>query len=179
MKTTLKKSVALPLLFAVLAATTVYPTHRAEAMVGLATGNPVIAVLGLASMAGGAGAFVYEATTSNDMISGYLDGLALGALGTIVGLTLLSDSASQDVAFAPITSPQAARSIGLTSAELAAYNDELDTINLIREDVASQIQGNSKQDVAKAASLWENYRDDLSPAAFSAMQKVAQSAVKK
>jgi hypothetical protein len=176
MKLTVKKSISMTLMLAVLTSAVVLPAKRAEAIVGLATANPIVAILGLAATAGSAAGIVYADVGNPDLDTG-LSVIFSSMAGGIVGLTLLDDQDSQDVAFAPL-SADSAKTIGLSDAELAAYNDQLDAINLIRENVASQVQNESKQDVVKASSLWTQYQDDLSPAAFAAVQKVAQAAVK-
>jgi hypothetical protein len=178
MKHAVKKSISITLLLSVLASAAILPAKRAEAIVGLATANPVVAILGLAAIGGGGVTIAVLDASDNSQSVSAVFGAAFSAVAAgIVGITLLDDKNSQDVAFAPITSAEAATTIGLSNAELAAYNNEIDTINLIREDVASQVQNESQQDVTKASSLWTQYQNDLSPEAFAAVQKVAQAAV--
>jgi hypothetical protein len=175
MKLGKKKWISIPLMAVALAA--VYPTQRAEAVVGLLTLNPVAAVFGLALT--GAGGVLTEdgllrtATLDFAGVPEEYTGLA----SIFVGMVMLNAKDSQDIAFSKL-SPAQAQAIGLSSAELSAYNNELDTINLIRENVETQVSSTSPQDIQKAASMWQQYQTDLSPEAYSAAQKVAQAAAK-
>jgi hypothetical protein len=162
----------------VIGSAAVFPIHRADAVIGLATLNPVMAVLGLATTAAGEGLFWCGFTC--DPVSDSESDVLIGAgiLGDIAGIVVLDGNAGQDVAFSAIASQSVATGLGLSKAELLAYNRELDAINLIRENVASQLPRDSKGSVQDAAALWEKYRADLSPAAFSAAQKISQAAAK-
>jgi hypothetical protein len=175
MKLGKKKWISIPLMAVALA--TVYPTQRAEAVVGLLTLNPIGALLGL-------GIGVAGSAVGTEGIARYgtfhPDGaaeIAVGMAAAFVGFVMLDGSNSQDIAFSKLT-PAQAQPLGITSNELSAYNNELDTINLIRENVETQVPSTSPQDVQKAASLWQQYSSDLSPDAYSAAQKVAQAASK-
>lgn len=172
MTNSFKKWITIPLMVSALSAATLLPAKRAEAIVGLATANPAAALLGLALWGGGGGAALYGLMREDNTGDGLFYG---GFIGVIAGIVLLDGKNSQDIAFSPISSDEA-KSIGLTDAELSAYNNELDKINLVRENVESQVSGNSNESVQDASKLWDKYRSDLSPEAFSAAQKVAKAA---
>lgn len=106
---------------------------------------------------------------------------AIGGLGVFAGLIMLD--AHQDVAFTSITADQGLK-MGLTAEELDAYNspDQLDAINLVREQVQAGTQGinDPVKAIGISHDLWEKFGSkDLTPAAFSALKKIAASAYKK
>jgi hypothetical protein len=175
-----KKWLSISLTAFVLGTAVVYPIQRAEAVVGLATLNPVMALIGLGTIGAGEGllwcGWVCDNFDENGIINGIMAGA--GILGTVGGLVLLDGSNGQDVAFSPIHSQTLATQIGLSQTELVAYNRQIDAINLIRENVASQLPRDPEHGVQDAASLWEKYRSDLSSAAFSAAQKVSRAATR-
>jgi hypothetical protein len=155
----------------------VYPTQRAEAWISLAVGAGPGAILGAAVLAvnGTAHLALYNCQSCKSW-SNYKHIMDFFPLGYGIGFNILDGENGQEIQFAKIESAETAKSIGLTDSELSAYNQELDTINLINQEVASQLQGDSQQDIEKARAAWLSHQADLSPEAFSAMTKVAQSA---
>jgi hypothetical protein len=170
MRNNMKKWIATSVLALTVATAAIFPVQRANAIIGL-TAAPGLTVAGIASLSSGVGVGAFMALCDDE------PGFILAASAAIVGLVLLDGSNSQDIAFAAV-SPAVAQSIGLSNAELDAYNHELDTINLIRENVESQLNtsDSNQANVQKAATLWKTYENDLSPEAFSAVEKVAQAA---
>jgi hypothetical protein len=170
MKTNFKNWIVAPVLAVTIATAAIFPIQPAHAIIGL-TAAPGLTIAGIACLSSGLGVGTLMAAADAE------GGFIIAASAAIVGLVLLDGSAGQDVAFAAV-SPAVAQSIGLSSAEAEAYNHELDSINLIRQNVESQMDpaASNQANIQKASALWKSYQNDLSPEAFSAVEKVAQAA---
>lgn len=94
----------------------------------------------------------------------------LGYIALVAGLVLL-DKDSNQVDFKEISEEDSILK-GLTQVEMEAYNGEIEELNLVFSEVASQINSEmTKEDVAK---LWEEHSEFLSPETFSALKKVVK-----
>lgn len=131
--------------------------------------------LGLGAGVGGAGLIGFATTTSPAKADLYAEVLLGGVVGALLGVVLLD--ANQDIVFGPISAENGEK-IGLTPEELAAYNDptQLDTINLVKQQVQQGLEGIADPNLVlqKSHDLWLEYgTQNLTPAAFSALQKIA------
>lgn len=97
--------------------------------------------------------------------------LVLGAWGLI----LLDESSQPSIQYHALTDDQAA-TLGLTSSQLLAYNDERLQIQAVSDQITAETAAQSKVDAnaahlsAFAHSRWTEYSQMLSPDAFSAVQ---------
>jgi len=144
------------------------PIQRAQAIVGIILGNPVIMLAGLVPAGIG---------VAYDISSPHPDA-KLETLAFLTALVFLNGQNGRDVAFSPIQSASEAHKLGLSDSELTAYNRELDTLNLIREQVESQLTS-AGGDRESARAVWTKYQNLLSPEAYSAAQKIATRAIGK
>lgn len=151
--------------------TTLTMSRPSHAVVGLATGNPVVTILGAASL-GGAG--IYMAAGANDTIGESFVRAFFGLIVGAVGLTLLDGEQAYE--FAEISSSEA-RSLGVSAEEREAFNLELDQVNAIAEAVATELP--EKASVEEAKALWAQYGEMLHPQALSATIKISRTMAKK
>lgn len=151
--------------------TTLTMSRPSHAVVGLATGNPVVTILGAASL-GGAG--IYMASGGNDDLGESFVRAFFGIIAGAVGLTLLDGEQAYE--FAEI-SPTEARSLGVSADEMVAYNLELDQVNAIAEAVATELP--QKASVEEAKALWAQYGEMLDPQALAATIKISRTMAKK
>lgn len=93
-----------------------------------------------------------------------------------VGVFLLDGEQGVDAVFTAVK-PEEGAKLGLTSEELARYNEELPEINVIREHIVANLVTRTKKgetvDQKSAQSLWQAYSNQLSADAFSALKKVS------
>lgn len=151
--------------------TTLTMSRPSHAVVGLATGNPVVTILGAAAL-GGTG--IYLASGGNDDLGESFVRAFFGLMAAAVGLTLLDGEQAYE--FAEISSADA-RAMGISPDERAAYNLELDQVNAIAEAVATDLP--EKSTVEEAKALWAHYGDALDPQALSATIKISRTMAKK
>lgn len=92
----------------------------------------------------------------------------LGMIGVITGAILLNDDATR-IKFNTINF-EGAKKANLTVSEMIAYNAELNEINLIFQEVVSELEENPSHEAA--TSIWSDYQEALSIDAFSALNKI-------
>jgi hypothetical protein len=134
---------------------------KAEAGVGLLLRDEavksmggIVGVSGLATLGGGiflSSIFGYNGVLAMAVVVGYS--------AAITGLIIL-DEKNADLRFTPMTL-ETAGGLGVTSAELAVYNSEVEELNLIRSEVESRINRQSTQE--EVNQIWMGYKDYLSP----------------
>lgn len=177
MKKKLKSKILVSALLLALSSGAIF-TPDAHAIVGLILGNAPVALAGVALLGGGLGFTAYmdnggslpPGTTDDEEFN-----IIMGVLvADIAGVTMLNGKDSQSLNFSAVDQASGKR-LGMTDAELAAYNNELDTINLILQEVEVQAPKNA----ADAKSIWLQHQNELSPGAFSGMSKVAAGAFKR
>lgn len=131
---------------------------------------------GLAVTGLGVGAFYYGLQPATK------DGTMLVWLGLcyIIGGLLILDSPGE-VAFAALTENQAA-ALAITDEERDAYNSELDELNAVRQSVKSELderaEKGEKITVGISKKAWLKHFAEVSPASFSAAQKIVRQMFK-
>ena len=132
---------------------------RANAAIGLATGNAGLAIAGLGVFATGQ---LFSATV--------YDGGFMAKLGLIWGVVML-DGEEQEVQFNTITDSEALE-LGMTEAEFHAYNENIDQLSLVANEIATELEEDSTLEDSKI--LWNTYSEFLDADAYSAAQKLIQ-----
>lgn len=91
----------------------------------------------------------------------------------LTGLFFLNDAGS--VQFSPLTTADAQK-LGITSNELNTYNNELDQINAIAEEVKSEVALAQTQEekVDTAAAEWTELSEYISPESAKVLKLVSQ-----
>lgn len=146
-------------------------SRPAHAVVGLATGNPVVTVLGAATLGG---SVIFLTTGSSDDLGTSLLMAFWGFIAGAVGLTLLDGEEAME--FAELSTKDAL-SLGITPEEREAFNTEIDQVNAVAEAVSAELPEKPTADDAKV--LWAHYGESLHPQALIATTKVARSMFKK
>ena len=125
-------------------------------------------IIGTGGAIGAAGLIVETAQDAGGWAAFFfviLIALPVAALGLIVL------EGEQSMNFAPLDA-QAAKTLGVTSSELSAYNTELDQLNALAEYVDMEVIKDGEPTANKAAAIWNDVKDAVSPQAFSALVKV-------
>jgi hypothetical protein len=168
-----KKTVAALLALTVISTAALQP-KRSEAAMLLAPFSPAVA----SAVFDGVLATTITAAVVN--LTSEDDNVRYKAIGIVyyVGLfgVLLDDSGQQKVALKPIDAKLAAQA-GVTAEEQESYNHELDVIQATFDDISAQVAPLKASERKEASrKLWNEYRSAISPAAFSAFEKIiAQS----
>ena len=182
------------LILSVIAASTfanVTYVPQSQAVVGILVGSPVVmgaAVLTVLATGGvGVSSLVFDMVFSRGVgVSTTV--VPLAAMGVGLGFVALSNE-TQSLVYQPVNSTQA-RSIGMSAAEMAAYNNELDLINVLSDETRYQVEGaqqlNLQTDEEKmkfVSDLKAHYAEvsanlGLSAEALSALGKVSSSSFK-
>ncbi len=165
MKTNKLQIVALTVLLG-FATTTVVTPRPAQAIIGLAVASYALRTAGGVTMLlGGTAAGIgigYALYTGTSVAIGVTSAAAIGTLlGTVtagIGLLLLDGNQGAlvfqtvDVANTSLYAPA-----GVTAAQVAVYNTEIDELNAVRESIdAEMVRTNGSVNDAKV--LWESYR---------------------
>lgn len=152
------KSIVLTILLAL--SINMATTPKAEAVVGLATGNLVLAVSGIG------------VTGTGLVISaGAQDGGLMFLLGAIWGTIMLDGENGQEVAFEELTDENILDA-ELTQAEVLAFDRNLEEINLVTNQIASELGENST--IEESQALWADYSQALDANAYNALVKLVQ-----
>ena len=163
-------------------ATTLGTTRRTEAFVGFTAWNPVLMGAGLASTCaglGGAAVFGLPAQylweTGNVFSRG--GAVVLGAVAGVfavasgVGMIILSDDKVVGIEFSEVT-PNMGRQLGVSVYEAAAFNREIDQVNIITAQVANDLAKIEKPSLEDASEAWARYVDLVEPATLKVMNKM-------
>ncbi len=174
--------VALVLQAAVGSAILSYPT-KSEAMIGLAVAPPAAIVggviLGIGTL-GGAGLCAYGHSLDHGGLAtlfSCLAGLVYGGLIDVVGLVVLSEEGTENLAvvFSPIEGEQAA-GLGITNSQQIAWNTGLDDLNAIRETLELGVRENPLRTTEEVQAEWDVYRPELSPEVGQVLERIAAAA---
>jgi hypothetical protein len=136
----------------------------AKAVVGLISGTVPLAISGLVMGAGGLAATEIYAKQQNVFLA------MAGALTSAVGVILLDDG--QNFHFHKVSQTEGNK-IGLTSAEVASFNSEIDQVNALASHVGSELSGLTNPTVNDSVAIWASVKDAISPETFTAMQKIS------
>jgi hypothetical protein len=89
-----------------------------------------------------------------------------------VGIGVIVLDGEQQLLFNQVN-PKDTAKLGLTSEEVQSFNEELDQANMLLSDVTLELTKMNKPSSQDSAKLWNEMKDLVSPATFSAMQKIA------
>ncbi len=197
-----KKALSFVVIASLIFATASFRPKPANAIIGLASANPGLAIggaitMGAALLLEGIGAGVGCALGSSSPNSQSGTGFTLsGDCGTmaelfaagvayvsgpafIVGLILLPDQ-NTSIAAAPLSAEQIAAlgaKVGLTAQEAASYNAENDELSAILESVSEDVMNAKPASRNEAIELAKSdllrYKSSVSTEAFSALTKIA------
>ncbi len=152
---------------------------KSHALVGAVVAVPTVVAVG-AITAGAGGVGLVSAILYGDRRgAGRYDGLLLGLASYVViavGLVILDDN-SQGIAFGELDETKAV-ALGINAEEAAAYNSELEEINAAKQSIEMEVVKMEEPSAEKAHALWQEMRGNISPAAYSAMEKVSAEFVK-
>lgn len=163
-------------IFLALILTVVSLTHSkpSKAAVGLFTGGST-AVVGLAVIGTGVvGGYVASAIVGRDcrelgcliVLVPVVAGLAVAAVGVVIL------DGEQTIEFKELDKAAAAK-LAISEEERTSFNAELDQANMLLADVASEMTKIEKPTAQDSVNAWTQVKDLVSPATFSAMQKIA------
>ena len=162
-------------LFSLLLSLTIFfsTIPKAQAIVGVAMADKKVRVMGGMVAAYGAGSygagFILMTVAGNSVLSFAL--MSLGFTTGVVGLVVL-DSKTADMKFSEITE-KTMQELEISLEERDIYNSEVDQLNLIKEEIESQLGDSpSPQEVE---TLWKEYQGYLS----AETQKVASKIIVK
>jgi multidrug transporter EmrE-like cation transporter len=169
-----KKMIALSLATSLLASNLLM-AKRSEAIIGLATANPIIVISGYAAYAvGGVMTTVsgfYETRETRHKVA--LRGILLMA----AGIVLLDDGDQPILRFAPIADSKDAQKLTMTPVEHEAFNDEVEELNASLEmsqaDANAAVAKGEELTPEKMHALVSKNLETVSPEARSAASKVA------
>jgi len=143
------------------------PIKRSEAVVGLVTGNPNVALTGLGLL--GVSALCMS---SDDCDDGYLGSFYFGFVPAILGILAL-DKQSNEFSFQKITNQKLIDSAGLNQFEVESYKENIDQLSIVFNEVNSKLDKNST--VKESKELWNSYSDCVDQKALSAAKKLLKS----
>lgn len=156
---TLKKRTVAALI-AIALLTTISMPKRSEATFGLVTGPASWVVVG--------GSLIGVA-----FVLGMLG--APGGLAFWPGVFLLDGEQGREVIFNEVSIDEA-HFLNMSSEEVARYNDELEQVNAIRQDILVELAKTNEPTHEQARQLWnEMGKDLLSPEAFTATMKIFEA----
>lgn len=148
---------------------TIVPVRQSNAAVSAVLaiagtgGAGAVALAGLGSVGVG---FLATMNSSSCDGGGCLVGFLLGAT---VGAILL-DNETGKFEFKKLDLDNA-KSLGLNAREMEIYNSEIEEVNLVFEEVSSQLSNEST--IEESEALWSEYQDYLSSESFEVMKKLA------
>lgn len=93
----------------------------------------------------------------------------LGATGVVGGtiwsiyhgVVLLEDSNHQDFQFGPLDQRYATENLGLKAEQIKAFNNNVASLNLIKEQVAADMSSKENPDENDSVDAWESVRPDI------------------
>lgn len=157
---------------ALLTVVTLSHSKPSQAAVGAFVGAPLL-IAGV--VVAGGGAITYA--LGKDQCGSNEYGLCSGLWGLftapiiLIGLVLLDGE--QQVAFGEL-SPEQAKSLGVSAADAAIFNAEVDQVNMLMQDVKEELSQIKKPTVNDSAAAWSNVKDMVSPETFAVMKKIAE-----
>jgi hypothetical protein len=162
---------------------------RADAIVGLATGNAALAIAGGITM--GAGLLspvlgaglgcvvggVMKKGCDVGAVTGVYSGTWAAPVVFLIGVVLLpAEAAYPDIAYPPLSRADfdtLEAEVGLTEQEFVAYNNETEEIEAVAASIAHEMARRKDASVVLASQLWKDASVALSADAFSAVTKIS------
>lgn len=142
-------------------------TKPSQAAVGALVSVPVL-VVGLAISGGGV---LWTHKLMRDCGGDGLCGLAILITGPIILLGLIVLDGEQDVQFRELSNEEA-KKIGISKADLAVYNSEVDQANMLMADVKAELSKFAKPTAQDSVNAWSSVKELVSPSTYSTMQKI-------
>ena len=176
-----KKFISTMLVAAVISGSVAYP-HRAHAIVGAATANPLLMIAGGVTMGAGVilgGTALGTAVFTTDTAAWTAGGFGIAAL--VVGLILLDEQDGRMLMFSELTEA-GQKKLGISEDQAKAYNSEIPNLTAIAETMAQELSlfdqmKLKKSETAelknnKSAVLWEHYKSSISQESIEVIQKI-------
>jgi hypothetical protein len=179
------KRLAACFLAAVVLTQAVAPTPS-QAIIGLIARKKVVTIIGGATLAGGgvitAGSLIWASTATASNIGQAFAVAILAAYGIVggaiiggIGLIILDDPrAVTDLSFEALHLERDATRLGVTAAQIQAYNDEREELNAIRKQILAHAPDLGFT-LEQARDEWNHYKRAVSQDAFLVASKVAES----
>lgn len=165
---------SLKIFFAVLL-TVVTITHSqpSKAAVGALVSTPIlIAGLYITAVTGGTTIYSYISCNRGDHDeSGLCSAVTLLFGLPLIALGLIVLDGEQGVQFQSLSLEQA-NQLGVSEAELAIYNSEVDQANMLIEEVKTELSQQKNPTEQDSVVAWNNLKDLVSPETFATMQKI-------
>ena len=141
---------------------------RANAVVGLVVGAPVVmAVGGLIAVGGPSLGLVLDELHPTGGMSGLTNFTLFIFLAVPLGMLILDEEQESELHFSHLE-----RLAGFSNQELAIYHSELDELNAINQTIVSELSANQAID---AKALWTDYGSALSPETLKIAAAVGNS----
>jgi hypothetical protein len=146
--------------------------NPARSAVGLSFAAPAAVVAGVAILAVSAGG----AYGGYRLIKVGKTGLGIGALavtavGGYFGFIILDGE--QEAKFAEL-SPEGADALGISAAEVAVYNSEIEQVNAIAREIGSELVKQNSDSPELARDMWADLGTELSPETMKTVIAIAQ-----
>lgn len=156
-------------LLAFVTLSTSFPT---QAGIGKLTKSRTTMTVGasIAATAGVGTVLVRSASCDGFSCLGIAVWVAMGIAVTTIGLVILEEEGSLE--FRALSAPDA-KKLKITEEERLSFNAELDQINALADYVDLELEKLDSEDPYVAADIWNEVKDVLSPASFSALGKVS------
>jgi len=156
-----------------------FSTKNASAIVSLALANAPLAVAGASVTAVGAalittGVFVMSDDDSTGSLIALFTLVVPGAIVAALGIVILDEGNGINLNFKELNIV-ASNKLKLSHEELESFNYEIDEINAIKESIQNELWEMENPSLELAGKLWTDYSEELTPAAFRAVQKVSKS----
>lgn len=142
-----------------------FVTPKAQAAVGLVTGNAALTCAGLVlSAVGGTVGFIGSDGVGDSAAS-------TGMLGLLLGLLILDSEGEQMVEFSQL-SKGAAKKLQISEEERSTYNLEIDQANAMAGEVSNYLSTIEKPTQRDSHKMWQELRTLVSESTYEVMQKI-------
>lgn len=158
-------------LAALLTVTTLSASKPSQAAVGAFVAAPLL-IAGVVVAGGGVVTYAIGSKDCDDQY-GLCKGLWQLFMAPVVLIGLVMLDGEQQVAFNELSSAQASK-LGISEADLAIYNSEVDQVNMLAADVKSELSQLKKPTLKDSAAAWSNVKDLVSPETYAVMIKIAE-----
>ena len=97
----------------------------------------------------------------------------VAALMDFAGLVILDSNDHHGVAFSAL-SEKDANTLGVSDEQALAYNNELDELNAIRDEVTARLLESKKPTLEMSQAAWNELKTQVSPKAYTVVEKISQ-----
>ena len=173
-----KNILAMVLIVSMILATAI--PRRSEAGLGALLAAPAVITIGavtggVAAAAAIGGLIAFNGKNEVGVIVGFVV-MFYGAIGSVLGLVILDDHSS-NLELEALRDEHAA-ALGISTTETQAYNQELDEINAAKKTIEAEVRAMEKPSIDHAQKRWQEMRGNISPDAFSALEKISAEFVR-